>query len=132
MGPAALSAQLSFLEDWYWATGEILEVAWVPKPTEEGGVPVLIVSSGPADGVETALLMFIHAINSAMNAGQSNPRPKVAFEKGDAVRVVDGPFANFTATVDSVRTDKQKVRVMLQILGRVNAVELDFTQVEKA
>jgi len=64
-GPAALSAQLCFLEDWYWATGEILDVSWEPRPVEDGGFPVLIVPSGPADAVETASLMFVHAIHSA-------------------------------------------------------------------
>jgi cardiolipin synthase len=64
-GPAALTAQLSFLEDWYWATGNILDVSWEPKAVEDGGFPVLIVPSGPADEVETASLMFVHAIHSA-------------------------------------------------------------------
>jgi len=64
-GPAALAAQLSFFEDWNWATGTALEVDWSPKPSSVGNVPVLIVPTGPADDLETAALMFVHAINSA-------------------------------------------------------------------
>ena len=64
-GPAALGAQLSFVEDWYWATKTLPELDWTPKPAREGNAPVLIVPSGPADEVETAALMFVHAINSA-------------------------------------------------------------------
>ena len=64
-GPAVLAAQLSFAEDWYWATGKQLSLNWVPVPSERGDLPVLIVPSGPADDLETANLMFIHAINSA-------------------------------------------------------------------
>ncbi len=64
-GPAVLAAQLSFAEDWYWATGQQLPLSWVPVPSERGDLPVLIVPSGPADDLETANLMFIHAINSA-------------------------------------------------------------------
>jgi len=64
-GPAALAAQLSFAEDWYWASGTVPELDWTPEAAAEEGVPVLIVPSGPADEVETAALMFIHAINSA-------------------------------------------------------------------
>jgi cardiolipin synthase len=64
-GPAALAAQLSFVEDWNWASGKILEFDWKPKPSTGGNIPVLIVPSGPADELETAALMFIHAINSA-------------------------------------------------------------------
>jgi cardiolipin synthase len=64
-GPAALGAQLVFAEDWYWASGSRLEVGWAPVASPSGNAPVLIVPSGPADELETANLMFIHAINSA-------------------------------------------------------------------
>ena len=64
-GPAALGAQLSFVEDWYWATGRLLKLNWDPVPSETGNLPVLIVPSGPADEFETANLMFVHAINTA-------------------------------------------------------------------
>ncbi len=65
-GPAALAAQLSFVEDWHWATGAVPEVDWTPKEAADGSdVPVLIAPTGPADEIETAALMFIHAINSA-------------------------------------------------------------------
>ena len=64
-GPAALGAQLSFAEDWYWTTGSRLDVSWHPVPADGGDVPVLIIPSGPADELETANLMFVHAINTA-------------------------------------------------------------------
>jgi cardiolipin synthase A/B len=64
-GPAALGAQLAFAEDWHWAAGGRLELRWDPVPSNAGNIPVLIVPSGPADALETANLMFIHAINSA-------------------------------------------------------------------
>ncbi|RKX35671.1 MAG: cardiolipin synthase [Verrucomicrobia bacterium] len=66
-GPSALGAQLSFVEDWNWATGEFPQVSWAAKPGARGDIPVLIVPSGPADRLETAALMFVHAINSATN-----------------------------------------------------------------
>jgi cardiolipin synthase len=64
-GPAALAAQLSFVEDWHWATDAIPELSWTPTPAPHADVPVLVVPSGPADDLETAALMFVHAINSA-------------------------------------------------------------------
>jgi cardiolipin synthase len=64
-GPAALEAQLAFAEDWHWAVGGQLDVRWDPFPSKSGDVPVLIVPSSPADTLETANLMYIHAINSA-------------------------------------------------------------------
>ena len=60
------------------------------------------------------------------------PKARVVFEAGDTVRVIDGPFANFTATVEEVKQDKQKVRVMLSMFGRSTSTELDFDKVEKA
>jgi transcription termination/antitermination protein NusG len=48
------------------------------------------------------------------------------------VRVVEGPFSNFSATIEEVKPEKQKVKVLVSIFGRATPVELDFTQVEKA
>lgn len=64
-GPAALAAQLSFVEDWNWATGDVLSLDWTADPAADGDIPVLIIPSGPADDLETANLMFVHAINTA-------------------------------------------------------------------
>lgn len=64
-GPAALGAQLSFAEDWYWATDRRLDLDWEPNANAMDDIPVLILPSGPADEFETANLMFVHAINGA-------------------------------------------------------------------
>jgi transcription termination/antitermination protein NusG len=74
----------------------------------------------------------ITGIHSAMTEGKAKPKPKVVFEQGDTVRVIEGPFANFSATIEEVKPDKQKVKVLVSIFGRATPVELDFTQVEKA
>src|SRR5436853_2399607 len=59
------------------------------------------------------------------------PRPKMTFEKNDSVRIIDGPFANFSGKVDEVNTDRGTLRVMVTIFGRATPVELEFLQVEK-
>ncbi len=64
-GPAVLATQLSFVEDWYWAARNVPEVSWALEPAEDGDLAVLVVPSGPADTLETAGLMFAHAIASA-------------------------------------------------------------------
>ncbi|WP_136796506.1 cardiolipin synthase [Desulfosediminicola ganghwensis] len=64
-GPATLAAQLSFIEDWHWATDEVLELNWKAVPSTDADQRILIIPSGPADRFETAGLMFTHAINSA-------------------------------------------------------------------
>ncbi len=65
VGPAALAVQLSFLEDWYWATGKAPEFGWAPHVPGGDGKDILIFPTGPADRLETAALMFLSAINYA-------------------------------------------------------------------
>ena len=64
--------------------------------------------------------------------GVDKPRPKVLFEPGEVVRVVEGPFNDFNGVVESVNYEKNRLQVAVQILGRSTPVELDFSQVEKA
>lgn len=74
----------------------------------------------------------ITGVQTNMNEGKAKPKARVVFEVGDAVRVIDGPFANFSAKVEEVKADKQKIKVSLNMLGRTTSVELDFAHVEKA
>ena len=67
-----------------------------------------------------------------MQEGAVKPKPKIQFEEGESVRVISGPFANFSGFVDEVLPDKEKVRVMVQVFGRATPVMLDYTNVEKA
>ena len=61
----------------------------------------------------------------------ARPKPKFSFETGENVRVVDGPFMNFTGVVEDVNSDKGTVRVMVSIFGRATPMELEFPQVER-
>ena len=71
-------------------------------------------------------------INRQAEEGSERPKPMMVFEKGEQLRVVDGPFAGFNGIVDEVKPEKGKLRVLVSIFGRSTPVELDFTQVEKA
>jgi transcriptional antiterminator NusG len=73
----------------------------------------------------------VEKITARMEEGAERPRPKVEYEVGETVRVIDGPFLNFTGIVEDVKPDKGKLKVMVSIFGRVTPVELDFIQVEK-
>ncbi len=64
--------------------------------------------------------------------GSESPRPKITFEIGEAVRVIDGPFANFQGKVDDVFPEKGRVRVMVSIFGRETPVELEYIQVSNS
>ena len=73
-----------------------------------------------------------NAILRRVEEGAEKPRPKVLFEPGEVVRVVEGPFNDFNGVVESVNYEKSRLQVAVQILGRSTPVELDFGQVEKA
>ena len=70
-------------------------------------------------------------ITRRMEEGAEKPRPKVLFDVGETVRVIDGPFLNFAGVVEDVKPEKGKLRVMVSIFGRATPVELEFMQVEK-
>jgi transcriptional antiterminator NusG len=72
------------------------------------------------------------AILNRVQEGVDKPRPKVLFEPGEMVRVVDGPFNDFNGVVEEVDYDKSRLKVAVLIFGRSTPVELEFHQVEKA
>jgi transcription termination/antitermination protein NusG len=74
----------------------------------------------------------VRGITQQMEEGALRPKPKVLFEVGEAIKVIDGPFQDFNGTVEEVKPEKGKVRVLISIFGRATPVELDFVQVEKS
>ena len=69
----------------------------------------------------------VHRVSSAAE----KPKPKFIFEKGETVKIIDGPFSNFTGEVEDVNLDRSTLKVMVTIFGRATPVELEFIQVEK-
>lgn len=72
-----------------------------------------------------------NAILERVQEGAEKPRPKVLFEPGEVVRVVDGPFNDFNGVVEEVNYEKSRLRVAVLIFGRSTPVELEFDQVDK-
>jgi len=70
-------------------------------------------------------------ILNRVREGVDKPKPKVLFEPGEMVRVIDGPFNDFNGSVEEINYEKSRLRVAVSIFGRSTPVELDFQQVEK-
>jgi len=73
----------------------------------------------------------VDRIVSQVSVAAEKPKPKLEFNIGETVRIVDGPFSNFTGQVEEVNEDRSTLKVMVTIFGRATPVELEFLQVEK-
>jgi transcriptional antiterminator NusG len=73
----------------------------------------------------------VDGIIKQTETAKEKPTPKVIFEKGEAVRVKEGPFTNFSGIIDEFNPDKGKIKVTISIFGRSTPVELEYWQVEK-
>lgn len=73
----------------------------------------------------------VDRIINQVSVAAEKPKPKFRFDRGDEVRIVDGPFSNFQGLVDEVNNDRATLKVMVTIFGRSTPVELDFLKVEK-
>ena len=73
----------------------------------------------------------VNQIVEHMETTSEKPKPKHSFEKGEAVRIIDGPFFNFSGIVEEVNQERNTLKVLVTIFGRSTPVELEFLQVEK-
>jgi transcriptional antiterminator NusG len=71
-------------------------------------------------------------IKDRMEDKGDKPRPKLKFEKGETVRVIEGPFVNFSGVIEEVNEEKSKLKIVISIFGRPMPLELDVFQVERA
>jgi len=90
--------------------------------------------TGFVGGGNTPVPLSADEVNSILfrqATAAERPRPKMTFEKNERVKIIDGPFANFSGTVDEINPERNTLRVMVTIFGRSTPVELDFLQVNK-
>jgi transcriptional antiterminator NusG len=91
--------------------------------------------TGFVGGGQTPVPLSADEINKMLyrqTTSAERPRPKMNFEKNETVRIIEGPFANFTGKVDEINPERNTLRVLVTIFGRATPVELDFLQVEKS
>ncbi len=74
----------------------------------------------------------VREILQQISEGKMRPKPKISFDKGDSIRIIDGPFVNFNGIVDEVKPEKGRVKVLVSIFGRSTPIELEFFQVTKS
>jgi transcriptional antiterminator NusG len=86
---------------------------------------------GTAEKPATLSHKEVNSILNQVEEGETKPKPKVLYETGEIVRVIDGPFADFNGVVEDVNYEKSRLRVSVSIFGRSTPVELEFAQVEK-
>ena len=106
---------------------ELTDETWhlvrsTPKVTGfvgSGNKPVSL----PADQVDE--------IMRNMEAGAEKPKPKSVFQRGDKVRVIDGPFVNFQGVVEDMNPERGRMKVVVPVFGRPTSVELEYYQVER-
>ena len=110
------------------------------RPYMPGYVLVEAALVGDTEHTLCTIPNVIGFLNSRMSDGQLSPEPlrtqeagrfDVEYSVGESVRIIDGPFSDFSATIDEVKSDKRKLKVMVKIFGRKTPLELDYTQVEK-
>jgi len=99
---------------------------WVVK-----GIPGVTGFLGDTDPTPLAQEEIDKILELTSTAAEGKPRPAVQFEKGENIRIVDGPFRHFIGIVEDVSETKAKIKAMVTIFGRPTPVELDFLQVEK-
>jgi len=74
----------------------------------------------------------VDRIVDQITVAAEKPKPKFEFRIGETVRIVDGPFSNFTGEVEEINEDRSTLKVMVTIFGRATPVELEFLQVERS
>lgn len=73
----------------------------------------------------------VETLQKQIDSGAAAPREKIQFQKGDSVRIIDGPFLGFNGLLDEVHPEQSKLKVLVSIFGRSTPVELSFLQVER-
>lgn len=125
-------AKKKFLPGYLFIHIEIDEKGEIPNDTWHMIRSIPKVTAFVGSGVKPSPLSEheMKAIIDQIETGIAKQKPKVRFQRGDRVRVIDGPFSNFSGHVDEINADQETLKVMVSIFGRSTPVKLKFGQVE--
>ena len=124
LSPRACCIPAMFWWKWTWT---ITPGMWCATRRGSPGFCRVPGQRRPTPLSETEVENILHRVTTSAD----RPKPKLVFERNEQVRIVEGPFANFTGVVDDVNADRNTLKVSVTIFGRSTPVELDFVQVEK-
>ena len=129
------TSEKKFFPGYLLVKTELNEESWhflrnIPKVTGFVGAKIKDGKLDP-ESVPTVDESEINKMRNKIEEGTLKPTPKVIFDTGESVKVIEGPFENFTGVVEEVKMDKGKIQVLVEIFGRATPIDLDFNQVEK-
>jgi transcriptional antiterminator NusG len=120
-------SQRKFFPGYILVEMELTDESWYLIKSISGVTGFVGAGSRPLPLREDEIDMILRQAKDA----KEKPTPKIVFEKGENIRVNDGPFTNFNGTIEEVNLAKGKIKVMISIFGRATPVELETWQVEK-
>lgn len=120
-------SQRKFFPGYLLVEMELTDEAWYLIKSIPGVTGFVGAGAKPLPLMESEIDTILKQAKEA----KEKPTPKVLFEKGESVRVTDGPFTNFNGTIEDTNVSKGKIKVMISIFGRATPVELETWQVEK-
>lgn len=120
------------MEVWDESSPEELGESWEVVRNTSGVTGFVGTATKPVPLSYDEVERLLQSVGVTRKAEPVKARVKISFKEGDAVRVVDGPFADFTGVVSEVNAERSKVKVLVTIFGRETPVELEFSQVQKS
>jgi len=106
---------------------EMTDETWYLVKTTEGVAKFIGSGNKPLPLTEEE----VATIRQQIEEKKEKPKPKVMFEKGESVKVIEGPFTNFNGIIEEVNLNKQRLKVAVSIFGRSTPIDLEYWQVEK-
>ena len=106
---------------------EMTDQGWYLVKTTEGVARFIGSGNNPLPLTDEEVAFVLQQIEEK----KEKPKPKVMFEKGENVKVIDGPFTNFNGIIEEVNLNKQRLKVTVSIFGRSTPIDLEYWQVEK-